>query len=53
MSMPPKCPIGGSGDTRAAEAPEHDVEMEIEVAVTAGEVSLHPDIVDGVVLALP
>ena len=40
--MPPKRPIGGSGDAGAAEAPEHGVEMETEVAVTAGEVSLHP-----------
>ena len=48
MRMPPKCPIGGSGDARAAKAPEHGVEMEIEVAVTASELSLHPDIVDDV-----
>ena len=48
MRMPPKCPIGGSGDAGAAKAPEHGVEMETEVAVTAGELSLHPDVVDGV-----
>ena len=53
MTMPPKHPIGGSGDARAAEAPEHGVEMEIEVAVTAGELSLHPDIVDGIELPQP
>ena len=44
--MPPKCPIGGSGDAGAAEAPKHDVEIETEVAVTPGEVSLHPDVVE-------
>ena len=38
---------------RAAKAPEHGVEMETEVAVTAGELSLHPDIVDGVELPQP
>ena len=43
MRMPPKRPIGGSGDAGAAKAPEHGVEMEIEVAVTAGELSLHPN----------
>ena len=48
--MPPKHPIGGSGDAGAAEAPEHAVDMETEVAVTAGELSLHPDVVDGVEL---
>ena len=53
MRMPPKRPIGGSGDTRAAKAPEHGVEMDKEVAVTAGGLSLHPDIVDGVELAQP
>ena len=37
MRMPPKCPIGGRGDVGAAKAPEHGVEMEIEVVVTAGE----------------
>ena len=36
--MPPKRPIGGSGDAGAAEAPEHGVNMEIEVSVTADEV---------------
>ena len=46
MRMPPKRPIGGSGDAGAAEAPEHGVEMETEVAVTAGEVSPHPDVVE-------
>ena len=53
MRMPPKRPIGGSGDAGAAKAPEHDVEMETEVAVTAGELSLHPDVVDGVELPQP
>ena len=53
MRMPPKRPIGGSGDAGAAKAPEHGVEMEIEVAVTAGELSLHPDVVDGVELPQP
>ena len=48
MRMPPKRPIGGSGDVGAAKAPEHGVEMETEVAVTASELSLHPDVVDGV-----
>ena len=48
--MPPKRTIGGSGDAGAAKAPEHGVEMETEVAVTAGELSLHPDVVDGVEL---
>ena len=43
MRMPPKRPIGGSGDAGAPKAPEHGVEMEIEVAITAGELSLHPD----------
>ena len=51
--MLPKHPIGGSGDSRAAEAPEHGVEMETEVVVTAGELSLHPDVVDGVELPQP
>ena len=51
--MPPKLPIGGSGDAGATKAPEHGVEMETEVAVTAGELSLHPDIVDGVELPQP
>ena len=36
MRMPPKRPIGGSGDAGAAKAPEHGVEMEIEVAVIDG-----------------
>ena len=31
--MPPKRPIGGSGGTGAAKAPEHVVEVETEVAV--------------------
>ena len=53
MRMPPKRPIGGSGDAGAAKAPEHGVEMETEVAVTAGEFSLHPDVVDGVELPQP
>ena len=53
MRMPPKRPIGGSGDSRAAEAPEHGVEMETEVAVIAGELLLHPDVVDGVELPQP
>ena len=46
MRMPPKRPIEGSGDAGAAKAPEHGVEMEIEVAVIAGELSLHPDVVE-------
>ena len=33
MRMPPKRPIGGSGDVGAAEAPEHGVNMETEVPV--------------------
>ena len=53
MRMPPKRPIGGSGDAGAAKAPEHGVEMETEVAVTAGELSLHLDVVDGVELPQP
>ena len=53
MRMPPKRPIGGSGDAGATKAPEHGVEMETEVAVTAGEASLHPDIIDGVELPQP
>ena len=36
--MPPKRPIGGSGDAGAAEAPEHGVIMEAEVSITADEV---------------
>ena len=36
--MPPKRPIGGSGDAGAAEAPEHGVNMEIEVSGPADEV---------------
>ena len=51
--MLPKRPIGGSDDTGAAKAPEHGVEMETEVAVTTGELSLHPDVVDGVELPQP
>ena len=50
MRMTPKHPIGGSGDAGAAKAPEHGVEMETEVAVTADELLLHPDGVDGVEL---
>ena len=46
MRMLPKRPIGGSGDAGAAKAPEHGVEMETEVVVIVGELSLHPDIVD-------
>ena len=53
MRMPPKRPIGGSGDAGAAKAPEHGVEMETEVVVTAGELSLHPDVVDSVELPQP
>ena len=53
MRMPPKRPIGGSGDAAAAKAPEHGVEMETEVAVIVGELSLHPDVVDGVELPQP
>ena len=53
MRMPPKRPIGGSGDAGAAKAPEHGVEMETEVAVTTGELSLHHDIADGVELPQP
>ena len=36
--MLPKRPIGGSGDAGAAEAPEHGVNTEIEVSITADEV---------------
>ena len=50
MRMPLKCPIGGSGDAGAAKAPEHDMEMETEVAITAGKLLLQPGIVDGVEL---
>ena len=53
MRMPPKRPIEGSGDAGAAKAPEHGVKMETEVAVTTGELSLHPDIVNGVELPQP
>ena len=53
MRMPPKRPTGGSGDAGAAKAPEHGVEMETEVAVTAGELSLHPHVVDDVELPQP
>ena len=48
-----KCPIGGSGNAGAAKALEHDMEMETEVAVSADELSLHPDVVDGVELPQP
>ena len=51
--MPPKRPVGGSGNAGAAKAPEHGVEMETEVAVTADELSLHPDVVDSVELPQP
>ena len=53
MRMPPKRPIGGSGDAGAAKDPEHGVEMETEVVVTAGKLSLHPDVVDGIELPQP
>ena len=53
MWMPPKHPIGGSGNAGAAKAPEHGVEMETEVAITAGELSLHPDVIDGVEFPQP
>ena len=53
MRMPPKRLIEGSGDAGAPKAPKHDVEMETEVAVTAGELSLHPDVIDGVELPQP
>ena len=36
--MPPKRPIGGSGDAGPAEAPEHGMNMETEVPVPADEV---------------
>ena len=51
--MPLKRPIRGSGDAGAAKAPEHGVEMETEVAVTTGELSLHPDVIDAVELPQP
>ena len=38
MRMPPKRPIGGSGDAGAAEAPEHGANMETEVPIPADEV---------------
>ena len=53
MRMPLKRSIGGSGDTGAAKAPEHGVEMETKVVVTTGELSLHLDIVDDVELPQP
>ena len=53
MRMPPKRPIGRSGDAGAAKAPEHDMEMETKVVVTTGNLSLQPDIVDGVELPQP
>ena len=53
MRMPLKRPIGGSGDAGAAKAPEHGMEMETEVAVTAGKLSLHPDVIDSVELPQP
>ena len=51
--MRPKRPIRGSGDAGAAKAPEHGVEMETEVVVTVGELSLHLDVVGGVELPQP
>ena len=36
MRMPPKRPIGGSGDVEAAKALEHGVEMETEVSLIDG-----------------
>ena len=53
MRMPSKRPIGGSGNAGDAKAPEHGVEMETEVAVTACELSLQPDVVDGIELPQP
>ena len=53
MRMPPKRPIGGSGDAGAAKASEHDMDMDIEVVVTAGELKLDPDVVDGAELPQP
>ena len=53
MRMPPKRPIGGSGDVGAAKALEHGVEMETKVAITASELSLHPDVVYSVELPEP
>ena len=53
MRVPPKRPIGGSGDAEAAKALEHEVEMETEVVVAAAELSLHPDIIGGVELPQP
>ena len=38
MRMPPKRPIGGSGNARAAEAPRHGLNMETEVSVTVDKV---------------
>ena len=51
--MSPKRPIEGSGDAGAAKAPEHGVEMETEFVVTTGELSLQPDVVDGIELPQP
>ena len=53
MRIPPKRPIKGSGDAGAAKAPKHGMEMETEVVVTAGELMLDPDVVDGVELPQP
>ncbi|KAE8797499.1 E3 ubiquitin-protein ligase [Hordeum vulgare] len=53
MRMPPKRPIGGSGDTRATEALDQGVKMATEVAISAYDVSLDLDAVDGVVLPQP
>ena len=38
MRMPPKRPIGGSGNAGAAEALEHGINMETEVPVPTDEV---------------
>ena len=48
MRMAAKRLIGWSGDDGDAKAPKHGVEMETELTVTTGELSLHPDVVDGV-----
>jgi hypothetical protein len=54
MRMPPKRTIGGSGNGGAAEAPEHGVELETEVAIAADEVLRgQKRDGDGVVLPLP
>ena len=51
--MPLKRPTGGSGDAGAAKALEHSVEMDTEVTVITGELSLHPDVVNGVEIPQP